>query len=65
MSPALPYLLGVALAATLAVLFIGVISFAVGGDFHARHANTLMRARVVTQGLTVALLALIAWLSLA
>ena len=64
MSPVLPYLLGFAMAATLVVLFIGLVAFAGSGKFHARHANTLMRARVVLQGVTVALLALAGWFSL-
>lgn len=62
MEPALPYLLGLAMLATLVVLVAGVVSFGVHGDFYLRHANNLMRLRVVMQGLAVAVLALIVYL---
>ncbi len=63
MAEFLPFLLGLALFATLLVLFIGIGAFAVGGKFHAKHANNLMRARVIVQGVAVALFALIVWLA--
>ncbi len=65
MEAALPYLLGLAMLATLVVLVAGVVSFGVHGDFYLRHANNLMRLRVVMQGLAVAVLALIVYLSVA
>ncbi len=65
METVLPYLLGFAMFATVAVLAIGVISFGVHGDFYLRHANHLMRARVVMQGIAVAILALMVYLSVA
>lgn len=57
MEDMLPVLLGLAMAATLLVLIIGVVSFAVHGDFYKRHANHLMRARVVFQGIAVVIFA--------
>ena len=60
----LPVLLAVALGATLLILFIGIIGFAAGGRFNARHGNTLMRLRVVAQAVAVALLGLAMWLGL-
>ena len=54
----LPVLLAVALGATLLILFIGIIGFAAGGRFNARHGNTLMRLRVAAQAVAVALLGL-------
>ncbi len=65
MEAALPYLLGLAMLATLVVLVVGVVSFGVSGDFYLRHANNLMRMRVVVQGIAVAILALIVYLSVA
>lgn len=53
-------LLVLAMAATLAVLFAGMIGLVRGGD--PRRSNTLMRWRVVLQG--AALLIFIALLSL-
>ena len=37
------------MAATLAVLLIGVWSFVSGGPFHERHGNHLMQLRVALQ----------------
>ena len=56
----LTVLIGIALAATVVVLFTGVISMARGGGFDARWGNKLMRLRVIVQGVAVALLALLA-----
>ncbi len=57
LSTVLKVLVGVALAATVVVLFAGVVSMARGGSFNARWSNKLMRLRVVLQGAAVALLA--------
>lgn len=57
----LPILLGLALLATLIVLVIGIVSFAVSGKFYVKNANYLMRARVVMQGIALAIFALITW----
>jgi len=61
MDPIFQYLLGFAMFATVAVLVIGVISFGVHGDFYLRPANHLMRARVILQGIAVAILALMVY----
>ncbi len=55
----LPWLLGLAMFATLVVLVVGVVSFGVHGQFYQRHSNNLMRLRVVLQGIAVAIFALI------
>ena len=65
MDSVLPYLLGFAMFATVAVLAIGVISFGVHGDFYLRHANHLMWARVILQGISVAILVLMVYLAVA
>lgn len=54
----LPYLVGIAVAATLASLAGGLVAMARGGAFNARWGNLLMRARVVSQGAALALIAL-------
>lgn len=54
----LPYLVGVSLAATVAVLFFGLATMSRGGDFNARYGNKIMRLRIATQATTVALLLL-------
>lgn len=48
---------GIALAATVLVLFLGLFSMARGGAFNARYGNLLMRVRVVVQGVAVAMIA--------
>ena len=44
--------------ATLGVLLTGITSMLRGGDFNRRYGNKLMRARVILQGITLVLLAL-------
>ena len=56
-----PVLIGLALAAVLAVLLAGVFSMAKGGEFSRKYGNKLMRWRVGLQGLALVLFAL-AWL---
>ena len=59
MEPVLGYFLAFALIAVFAVLIIGIISFAVHGRFNAKHSNNLMRARVIFQGIAIAVFALL------
>ena len=47
-----------AMLITLGVLFAGLISMAIGGDFNREYGNKLMRYRVLAQGLAIALFAL-------
>ncbi len=58
MNSILPALVIAFALATLSVLVVGVISMVRGGEFNKRNANKLMRARVVLQGITLALLAI-------
>ena len=60
MSGILPYLVGVALAATLAVLIAGVLTMLRGGEFNKKYGNVLMRFRVLFQ--FVAIVIFILWL---
>lgn len=63
MAAALPYMLGAAMLATLGVLFAGVISFAFNGETSRKYATKLMAARVILQGVAIALFALTAFLA--
>ena len=54
----LPILIGISLVCVLGVLGAGLVSMLRGGAFNRKYSNTLMRARVATQGVTVALLVL-------
>ena len=54
----LPYLIGASLVAVLGSLFGGLASMSRGGDFNQRWGNRLMRWRVISQGVALALIAL-------
>ena len=58
MGSIVPVLVGIALAATLAVLMAGVFTMARGGEFNQKHGNRLMRWRVILQGAALVLLVL-------
>ena len=51
-------LLLIAMLVTLGVLAMGIVGMARGGEFNARYGNKLMRARVIAQGVALAILAL-------
>ncbi|MEI2806370.1 twin transmembrane helix small protein [Albidovulum sp.] len=44
--------------AVLVILMIGIGGFARGGDFNRKHANRIMRYRVIGQAVAVALILL-------
>lgn len=48
----------VAATAVLGVMVLGLFSMIKGGEFNKKYGNKLMQARVILQGLAVALLAL-------
>ncbi|MCH8110911.1 MAG: twin transmembrane helix small protein [Proteobacteria bacterium] len=54
----LPILIGISLVCVLGVLGAGLVSMLRGGAFNRKYSNTLMRARVATQGAAVALMVL-------
>ncbi len=58
MSSIVAVLVGIALAATLAVLMAGVFTMARGGEFNQKYGNRLMRWRVILQGAAIVLLVL-------
>ncbi len=49
----------IALIATVLVLFAGVIVMLRGGEWSRRYSNKLMRLRLVTQAVAVALMAVL------
>lgn len=53
-----PYLIGFMMAVVLAVLLVGVVGMLRGTEFNKRNGNKLMRLRVVTQAITIALFAI-------
>ena len=48
----------VAMFLTLAVLGMGLFSMVKGGEFNAKYGNKLMRARVIMQGIAIAMFAI-------
>ena len=50
------YLIPVALAAVVIVLGFGIYALFRGGDFGRSYSNKLMRLRVVTQAIAIAIL---------
>ena len=59
MNAFLPFLLGLAMFATLIILVVGLVGFARNGPFYKKHANNLMRARVIGQGLALIIFGII------
>ncbi len=51
------------MAATLAVVVIGVIAMAVNGKLNKNHSNKLMRLRVLFQAIAIFVFVLIVWLA--
>ena len=52
----------VAALAVLAILMVGIGGFAKGGDFNRKHANRIMRYRIIAQAIAVALIVAFAYL---
>ncbi len=48
----------IALTLVLAILGLGLFSMVKGGEFNKKYGNKLMQARVIMQGVALALLAL-------
>ncbi|MBU9697190.1 twin transmembrane helix small protein [Rhodobacteraceae bacterium HSP-20] len=49
--------------AVLAILMVGIGGFAKGGDFNRKHANRIMRYRIIAQAIAVALIVAFAYLN--
>lgn len=52
-------LVGMSLLSVLAVLALGIVSMTKGKEFNQKYGNRLMRARVILQGVAVALVAIL------
>ncbi len=63
MEAILPFLLGLAMFATLIILVVGLVNFARNGEFYQKHSNNLMRARVIGQGVALLIFAAIMFLA--
>jgi hypothetical protein len=59
MDIALPVFLIIAMAATVIVLFTGIIGFAFNSKLNAKYSTKLMTARVLLQGFALAVFAAI------
>jgi hypothetical protein len=46
-----------------AILMVGIGGFAKGGDFNKKHANRIMRYRIIAQFVAVVLIVAFAWLN--
>jgi len=53
----------IACLAVVVVLLVGVGSFARGGAFNRKHANRIMRLRLLAQFIAVVLIVLFVWVS--
>ena len=51
------------MAATLAVVVIGVIAMAINGKLNKNHSNKLMRLRVLFQAIAIMIFVIIVWLA--
>lgn len=51
-------ILALAMLAVLGVLIVGIVSMLKGGEFNKKYGNKLMQARVILQGVALAMLAL-------
>ena len=50
------YFIIAAVVATALVLLFGVLTFARGGDFNRKHANRIMRYRIIAQAIAIAII---------
>jgi uncharacterized membrane protein affecting hemolysin expression len=48
--------------AVLVILMFGIGGFAKGGEFNRKHANRVMRYRIIAQAVAVALIVIFVWL---
>jgi hypothetical protein len=51
-------IIGLAMLSVLGVMGLGVFSMIKGGEFNKKYGNTLMRWRVILQGITIVLIVL-------
>ena len=51
------------MAATLAIVVIGVVAMAVNGKLNKNHSNKLMRLRVLFQAIAILVFVILVWLA--
>ncbi|WP_376875314.1 twin transmembrane helix small protein [Albirhodobacter sp. R86504] len=56
------YIVAAACLAVLVILMIGIGGFAKGGDFNKKHANKVMRLRIIAQAIAIVMILLFVWL---
>ena len=56
------YVVVAATLAVLVILMIGIGGFARGGDFNKKHANRIMRLRIIAPAVAIALILGFVWL---
>jgi len=58
-----PFFLAVVVAVglVLAILFVGVIGFGLGGAFNRKHSNRIMRYRIIAQAVAIVLILVFVW----
>ena len=52
----------IAVLVVLAILMFGIGGFARGGDFNRKHANKVMRWRIIAQAVAIVLVLLFVWI---
>ena len=57
------YLMLIFMLLALLMVVIGIIAMALNNNFYKTNSNKLMRMRVLFQGITLILLAIVVWLS--
>lgn len=57
------YLMLIFMLLALVMVVIGIIAMALNNNFYKTNSNKLMRMRVLFQGITLILLAIVVWLS--
>ena len=55
-------IVAIAVLAVLAILMFGIGGFARGGDFNRKHANKVMRWRIIAQAVAIVLVLLFVWI---
>ena len=58
-----PYFIAVLVTVglVLAILFVGVIGFGLGGEFNRKHSNRIMRYRIIAQAVAIMAILLFVW----
>jgi hypothetical protein len=53
----------IAMISVLVVMVLGIVSMVKGGEFNQKYGNKIMQARVMLQGIAIALIALAVYAS--